>query len=72
MSKIVRKFHIRNVVSFLKIRKDFKKYSKEQISIISSDKNFKNQLRYGFKCSLDDKTRFIHKDMVEILYVPII
>lgn len=67
MSKMVRRFHIRNVSSFLKLRKHFNIYSKEEIIIVSSDRNFKNQLRYGFKCRIDDKIRFIHSEMLEFL-----
>lgn len=66
-SNLIKK-HIRiRTIRFLKLRKHFNIYKKEEIIIIGKDQHFKGQLRYSFVCSLDDKIRYIHSEMVEII-----
>lgn len=48
------------------IKEEFEIYKDEIIEIIDIDKTYQCE-RYKFKCSLDDKVRYIHTMMVKII-----
>lgn len=48
-------------------REDFNSYKDDEILIVGTD-TFQHSPRVAFKCNLDDKVRYIHPSMIEILY----